>query len=69
MRGLGTGALALLLMGATVTDAADASLSVAAPRAADPAPLIEAAKSADWEAVRTLLEAGADATATAPDGA
>lgn len=69
MRGLGAGALALLLMGATVTGAADARLSVAAPRAADPAPLIEAAKSADWEAVRTLLEAGADATATAPDGA
>ena len=36
---------------------------------ADPPPLIEAAKSADWEAVRVLVEQGADVTATAPDGA
>ena len=34
-----------------------------------PPPLIEAAKGADWEAVRSLLEQGADVTATAPDGA
>jgi ankyrin repeat protein len=37
--------------------------------AADPTPLIEAARGGDWEAVRTLLEQGADVTATAPDGA
>ena len=36
---------------------------------ADPPPLIEAAKGGDWEAVRVLLEQGADVTATAPDGA
>ena len=36
---------------------------------ADPPPLIEAAKGGDWEAVRALLEQGADVTATAPDGA
>ena len=54
VRGLIPLELALVLVGAT---------------GADPAPLIEAAKSADWEAVRTLLEQGADATATAPDGA
>ena len=54
VRGLIPLGLALVLVGAT---------------GADPAPLIEAAKSADWEAVRTLLEQGADATATAPDGA
>ncbi len=36
---------------------------------ADPPPLIEAAKGGDWEAVRTLLEQGADVTVTAPDGA
>lgn len=35
----------------------------------DPPPLIDAAKSADWDAVRALLERGADANATAPDGA
>ena len=45
------------------------SLVLGGAGAADPPPLIEAAKSADWEAVRTLLEQGADATATAPDGA
>ena len=37
--------------------------------AADLPPLIEAAKSRDWETVRILLERGADARATAPDGA
>ena len=36
---------------------------------ADPPPLIEAAKEGDWEAVRSLLEQGAEVTATAPDGA
>ena len=36
---------------------------------ADVPPLVEAAKGEDWEAVRTLLEQGADVTATAPDGA
>ena len=46
--------LALVLVGAGV---------------ADPPPLIEAAKGGDWEAVRVLLEQGADVTATAPDGA
>ncbi len=46
--------LALVLVGAGV---------------ADPPPLIEAAKGGDWEAVRVLLEQGADVTSTAPDGA
>ena len=46
--------LALVLVGAGVADAP---------------PLIEAAKGADWEAVRTLLGQGVDVTATAPDGA
>ena len=46
--------LALVLVGASLADAP---------------PLIEAAKGGNWEAVRTLLEQGADVTATAPDGA
>ena len=46
--------LVLVLVGAVVTD---------------PPPLIEAAKEGDWEAVRSLLEQGAEVTATAPDGA
>ena len=53
-RGLIPLGLALVLVGAGV---------------ADPPPLIEAAKGGDWEAVRVLLEQGADVTATAPDGA
>ena len=36
---------------------------------ADPPPLIDAAKSGDWESVRILLEQGADVGAAAPDGA
>ncbi len=36
---------------------------------AGPPRLIEAAKDGDWEAVRILLEQGADVTVTAPDGA
>ena len=36
---------------------------------ADLEPIIEAAKAADWEAVRSLVEQGADVTVTAPDGA
>ncbi len=32
-------------------------------------PLIEAAKGGDWQAVRVLLDQGADASAAAPDGA
>ena len=36
---------------------------------ADTPPLVEAAKGADWEAVRMLLSQGAEVTATAPDGA
>ena len=46
--------LALVLVGAGV---------------ADLPPLLEAAKVGDWEAVRSLVEQGADVTATAPDGA
>ena len=46
--------LALVLVGASV---------------ADLPPLIEAAKVRDWEAVRSLVDQGADVTATAPDGA
>ena len=46
--------LVLVLVGAGVTD---------------PPPLIEAAKRGDWEAVRVLLEQGADVSVTAPDGA
>ncbi len=45
------------------------ALVLAGAGLADPPPLIEAAKVADWEAVRTLLEQGADVTVTAPDGA
>jgi len=45
------------------------ALVLAGAGVADPPPLIEAAKDADWETVRTLLEQGADVTATAPDGA
>ena len=44
-------------------------LVLAGAGVADPPPLIEAAKGRDWEAVRVLLEQGADVTATAPDGA
>ena len=36
---------------------------------ADPPPLIQAARDADWESVRSLIERGADVTANAPDGA
>ena len=46
--------LALVLVGASV---------------ADLPPLIEAAKVRDWEAVRSLIDQGADVTSTAPDGA
>ena len=53
-RGLIPLGLALVLVGAAL---------------ADPPPLIEAAKGGDWEAVRALLEQGANVTATAPDGA
>ncbi len=45
------------------------ALVLAGAGVADPPPLIEAAKGGDWEAVRVLLEEGADVTATAPDGA
>lgn len=37
--------------------------------AADPQPLIDAAKVRDWVTVRALVERGADVNATAPDGA
>ena len=45
------------------------ALALVGAGGADPPPLIEAAKSGDWEAVVTLLEQGADATVTATDGA
>jgi ankyrin repeat protein len=45
------------------------ALVLAGAGLADPPPLIEAAKVGDWEAVRALLDEGADVTATAPDGA
>ena len=35
----------------------------------DPVPLIEAAKSQDWDKLRTLLEQGEQATVTSTDGA
>ena len=44
------------------------ALVLAGAGLADPPRLIEAAKVADWAAVRTLLEQGADVTVTAPDG-
>ena len=62
-RGLIPLGLALVLVGAGVADPPPLI------KAADPSPLIEAAKGGDWEAVRALLEQGADVTATAPDGA
>ena len=62
-RGLIPLGLALVFLGA---GAADPPPLI---EAADPSPLIEAAKGGDWEAVRALLEQGADVTATAPDGA
>ena len=68
-RGLIPLGLALVLSGAGGASPSELFGAQGPAVGASAAALIEAAKSADWEAVRSLLADGADAAATAPDGA
>jgi ankyrin repeat protein len=60
--------LGVVLLGGTISGGVAGVSAAAADQSSQVSPLVEAARDADWESVRSLIESGADVKATYADG-